>query len=81
MVEESDAEGDVDPDSPSSSSHVELVENLVAIPVPAPSDIHMLVPVDTPRSSFLHLFMVCLLLHTLRIGMRIWYMMECWSTG
>ena len=40
MVEESDAEGDVDPDSSSSSLDVELVENLVAIPVPAPSVIH-----------------------------------------
>jgi hypothetical protein len=38
MLEESDAEEDVDP-----------VENIVAILVPAPSVIHMLVPVNTPE--------------------------------
>ena len=44
VMEESDAKGEVVSLS-SSSTDMELVENLVAIPVPAPSIIHTLVPV------------------------------------
>lgn len=81
VMEELDATGDVDPDSFSSSStDVELVENLVVIPAPAPSVIHTLVLVNTPEDSFPQLFLVCLL-YTSRIGMRIWCMMGYQSTG
>ena len=49
-MEESDADAEVNPDSSSSSStDVEPVENLVAILVPAPSIIHMFVPINTPE--------------------------------
>ena len=48
VMEEPDTEGDMDPDSYlSSSTDVEPVENVITIPVPAPSVIHTLVPVDT----------------------------------
>jgi hypothetical protein len=50
MIEgsEDDAEGDVVLSS-SSSSDVEPVENMVAIPVPAPSVVNFLVPIKVPE--------------------------------
>jgi hypothetical protein len=48
VMEESDAEGEV-VGSSDSSSNLDPVENMVAIPVPAPGIVvHTLVPVDIP---------------------------------
>jgi hypothetical protein len=44
-MEESDAEGDV-VELSEFSTDMDLVENMVAIPVPAPSVVHALVPVE-----------------------------------
>ena len=49
-MEDLDIKGNVDPESSSSSStDMELVENIVVIPVPAPSVVHTLILVETPE--------------------------------
>jgi hypothetical protein len=81
VMEESDDDTEGEVVSSSSSTDVEPVENMVAIPIPAPLVIHTLIPIGVPEE-----FIPPSLRSTpsppyVQACEKIRYMMECWSIG
>jgi hypothetical protein len=64
-----------------SSLEFDLVENMVAIPIPPPVIHNTLIPIECLRLSFLHRFGRLLLHPMLRHMRRIWSIIGFWSIG